>query len=303
MNISKFTLGTTQLGKHYGIANKSGKPKLLDANKILDVAIKQKINTFDTSPVYGNSEKILGDFFKKIPDFAPNIITKIPKIELDESVSSDKIFNQIKKSIDCSKNNLKVDFIPICLLHDPSDMLSFNGNVVESLIKLKNEGHIGKIGVSVYTPDDVKKFLKIKNFEVIQLPLNIFDLRLLKNGLLRKLFEEKKMIFARSVFLQGLFFLHPDKLPKKISMAQKPLQELHKISAEVGISVSSLAMGFVRSFEEITSMVIGVDSVEQLKNNIDLMDAPILSDQIKHRVFNISDNMPEKIINPALWDR
>ena len=65
--ISEITLGTAQLGFNYGIANKTGKPSIIIANEILKSALKYGINTFDTSPVYGKSEQIIGSFLKKIP--------------------------------------------------------------------------------------------------------------------------------------------------------------------------------------------------------------------------------------------
>ena len=45
MEISEITLGTVQLGKDYGIANKTGKPTREAANEILKVAY-DKWNTF-----------------------------------------------------------------------------------------------------------------------------------------------------------------------------------------------------------------------------------------------------------------
>lgn len=59
MNISKITLGTTQIGFDYGIANVSGKLDFQTAIKLLKFAWDNGINTFDTAPDYGNSEEII----------------------------------------------------------------------------------------------------------------------------------------------------------------------------------------------------------------------------------------------------
>ena len=60
--ISRITLGTAQLGMNYGIANINGKPNLKRVMDILNYSLKFGVKSFDTSPVYGNCEKIIGSF-------------------------------------------------------------------------------------------------------------------------------------------------------------------------------------------------------------------------------------------------
>ena len=64
MNISKITLGTAQLGFDYGISNKKGKPTDDQSYRILQTALDNGITSFDTAPVYGNSENLIGNFLK-----------------------------------------------------------------------------------------------------------------------------------------------------------------------------------------------------------------------------------------------
>ena len=89
MKISKLILGTAQLGLKYGIANINGKPDFKKSLNLLEFAWTNGINTFDTAPTYGNSEKILGKFIstknkneKKI--FV--IITKLQSIRLKKKI-------------------------------------------------------------------------------------------------------------------------------------------------------------------------------------------------------------------------
>lgn len=298
--ISKITLGTAQLGLDYGVSNKIGKPDHKSALGILNFAIKNGINSFDTAPSYGNSEEILGSCFDRTgSDFQPIIITKIPKIQFEKKSSFSEIYGKMKNSVINSMKRLGCSKIPICLYHHPQN--AFNDFVINSLNKLKEEGLVESIGLSTYTPDDVHKFLKIKEFDAIQIPINLFDLRLLNNGLIQELSKANKIVFARSIFLQGLFFLNPNKLPTHMSLSRKYLEELHNISNEYEISIPRLALTFARDIQGIDSLVIGVDDVIQLEMNLGILDSPPLSNKIIQRIYNTFNDIPEKIINPNTW--
>jgi len=301
--ISKITLGTAQLGMNYGVSNRVGKPTSQEAIQILKFATSHGINSFDTSPSYGNSEKIIGTFFEKIGrNNSVNIITKIPKIQFSQkSPSFDDVYSKVKKSICASSKRLKINKIPTCLLHNPSDIHNYDGFILKSLFKLKKEGLVDMIGVSTYTPQEVKEFLEIKEFDSIQIPINIFDTRLIKSKLLMKLIKSKKVIFARSVFLQGLFFLESNNIPSYLEIVKKPLNELNKISADYGISIPTIAFTFVRDLKGISSIVIGVESLEQLKTNIKLINSPSLSDEVIKLICKKFQGLPEQVINPSKW--
>ena len=305
MKISKMTLGTAQLGLEYGIANKTGKPNLQSTYDILQLVLNTGINVFDTASDYGNSEKIIGSFLTShnkisIPE-TPIIVTKIPKVQCIGAPSFQVIYDQIKRSILHSAKRLRIEKIPICLLHRASDMIEYDGLVTESLIKLREEKFVKMIGVSVYQPREIREFLKIKEFNVIQIPFNIFNNRLIKEGFLNELAQKGITIFARSVFLQGLFFFEPDSLPSYLQLATKPLQQLGEISSDLGISTAELALTFVRDSPGITSVVLGVETVDQLRENIKLMNSPPLSSEAKQRILDIFTDVPEELVNPDMW--
>ena len=303
MNVSKITLGTAQLGFDYGISNTNGKPTDKQSYRILQTALDNGITSFDTSPVYGSSEDLIGNFLKNNEYPNLTILTKISKIKSKNNHPSlDEVKGIVKKSLIASKDRLNVKKISICLLHDPLDMHSFDGFVVKSLKQLKKEGIIEGIGASIYTPNQAKEFLEINELDAIQIPLNLFDTRLIKDGSLTKLKNSGKIIFARSIFLQGLFFLDLDSIPNNMHFAKKPLEKLQMLSSKYGIEIKELAFSFVKDILEVDSMIIGVDTEEQLKNNIKLLDASPLSEEIKHELNNSFFNMSEELINPTLWN-
>ena len=299
MKISKITLGTAQLGMDYGIANLEGKPK--SPNSVLQYAIDNGISTFDTAPLYEEREKILGNFFQN-KQYNPTIISKISRIKLtDQTVSLEKIYSKIRKNVMNSLDNLQMDNLSICLLHHPPDMNNFNGLVRKSLVKLKEEGLIDNIGVSIYDPTDAEEFLQYDEFDVIQVPVNIFDRRLITSGILEKLKDAKKIILARSIFLQGLFFLDPFDLPKNLEIAKNPLKELNEFSLENNRTIHEIAFKFVRDLESITSLIIGVDNFEQLEQTLKLVNSEKLPEKIKKNLYNKFNDLPEELINPLMW--
>ena len=304
MNISKITLGTAQLGLDYGIANITGKPNLKNAMNLLTYAWNNGINSFDTALSYGNSEEIIGSFISSInkKDNEDVIVTsKLPKIEIKDDFSFDILYNYIKNRVLQSISNLKVNKIPIYLLHHPEDIYLKNGIAIECLNQIKDEGLIGMLGISIYDPKEVEFSLNFKEIDIIQVPINLFDHRLIKTGLLKKLNKRNIKIFARSVYLQGLFFKHLKALPQDLKIVEEPLKELHNIIERYQLDIAELAALFVRDIPEVSSLVIGAEKMEQIKKNIEILNKEPLNEEIREVILELFAEMPQKVIDPRLW--
>ncbi len=304
--LSKITLGTAQLGMNYGIANITGKPDFYSAIEILKFAWKNGINSFDTAPAYGNSEKIIGSFISSISKEEikkPVIVSKLPAINIEKNLTFDKIYSFINKNITLSLKNLKINRIPIYLLHLPSDLYIEDGIIIDCLNQVKNEGLIERFGLSVYNPEDVENSLRFKEIDAIQVPINLFDNRLIKMGLLKKLKQNGYMIFARSIYLQGLFFIPPENLPNRLEIAKKYLLKLRKLLKDIEFNIEKLAFLYVRDLPEITSLVIGSENIDQIAENIKLLKEKPLSDDIYQKINEEFNDIPERITNPSLWNK
>lgn len=305
MKISKITLGTAQLGTKYGIANVNGKPDFKTAIQILNYSWKNLINTFDTSPVYGNSEKIIGSFISSINKSnidKPLVITKLPAINKKDNLNFKFLYNSIKEQIKQSLYNLKIEKIPFYLIHHAPDIFFKEGLIIECLSQLKEEGLIERIGVSVYKTEEVEFSLEFKEINVIQIPINIFDHRFIKAGLLKRLKKKNLIVFARSIYLQGLLFVPPEKLPNNLEFARKQLISLRNLIGDYNIDINKLAFLFVRDLPEITSLVIGAEKIEQISKNLALLNEEPLPNEIRERINNQFSDVDEKIINPSFWN-
>ncbi len=289
IKLSKFTLGTVQLGLNYGIANRSGKPDKSEAYRILKLAVSKGINSFDTASLYGDSEDILGSFFstEKGTNIEPVITTKF-KIDPDEG----NVEKQIYRNVESSLKKLNINKIPVYMLHNAADMSSYGSIVNDTLKKIQNDGLINKLGVSVYDPEQASEMLDLGIYEAIQFPMNIFDQRMITSTMLDKLKERRIIVFVRSVYLQGLFFLDPLNLPQKLKKAKTPLLKLYELSQKEHLSIQQLAIAFARDLEGVSSLVIGVETSKQLEDNIEIMNCPKLKENTRESIRSIFGSVP-----------
>lgn len=280
----KIVIGGAQFGNHYGIANDKGVLKSKDVKNILDLAFKNGISFIDTAKSYGNSEKIIGDIISN-SNQKWNVVTKFNN-------SSYSLKDQYKSS----ENNLRM--IPYAVLsHSYDDYM--NLPFYKFLKKLKKDNKIKKIGVSVYTAKQIESILNTHKPDLIQCPLNILDTKLYKSGVLDKVKNEGIEIHARSIFLQGLFYLSKTKIKTKFPDLTNVVDQLDSISKEANLTISELSLLWVSSLNQIDKIVIGVDSTDQLKMHIATLNKKV-NKIIFDKALNINYRN-EKILNPTFW--
>lgn len=296
--LSKFCLGTVQFGLDYGISNNLGQVPQEEVNQILEYVVSTKINCFDTAQAYGNSEHVIGKFFKTQNSNDIKIISKI-KSELF-TASSDELCAEVASSLE----NLFVNSLFGLLLHDSK--ILYNWNEKESLLveKLKNNNLIKNFGVSIYTDEEFLLALENDKIELIQIPFNLFDQRAITKDWLKKAKEKNKLIFIRSIYLQGLLLMDIDKIPDHLKSAKKYLEFIDSLCSELGITKNELALSYVNNIAKDSIILFGCDTVEQAKENIDNFNNLTELDQktlgnIKKYLSNISEN----IYNPSKWEK
>ena len=300
---SKLSLGTVQLGIDYGISNADGKASPEVAQSILDTAFRAGINTVDTSESYGSAERLIGDFLApNATQYPINVVTKF-KINKPASYATDHLRNEISRSLQSSLKNLGLKKIPIYLFHaGKDDQLA---KLIEPLSvifqELRDQGFIDIAGISAYSPEDVDFVLEHDVVEAVQLPINIFDHRLINDGRLEKLEKHNKIVFARSIFLQGLVLMSTVELPGNLHEAEPFLLELEHLSKEAGRSIAELAFAFVNELKAVTSIVFGAVNIDQVRENVALLQTPSLAPGIRELVMKTFANVPERIVTPGLW--
>lgn len=287
MVISKITLGTAQFGMDYGINNQRGKIPKEEIFQILNTCVDKGILFFDTAHSYGNSESILGEFIKTTKSDV-NIFSKLPVCNYDD----------VESIVNESLRNLQIDTIDGYYVHSFESYVE-DPKLWDSLLKLKKDGKIRKIGFSLYYPEELEILLDNNvPFDIVQTPYNIFDQRFAKYFSLLK--SKGIEVFVRSVFLQGLLFKSPSKLSSSFLKVKDKISDIQRIPSENDIPLAALLMNFAIINENIDHVVVGIDNISNLKELISSLD---FSEKVQYFEkefldFRVDD---EDIILPFNW--
>lgn len=295
--ISEMTLGTVQLGRAYGINNSDGMPSFETSKAILDTALSKGIYTFDTANNYGESEAVLGKYFCQ-SNAEKTIITKIGFEDEKEDEVYESVFSQTRE---CAKK-LGLEKIPFVMLHSETYIPRYGKILTEAMKDLKKEGLADGIGVSFSRKDHLGEYLLGDDiYDCIQIAANMLDSDVFTSGLIEKIANQGISVYVRSVYLQGLFFKDTSKLIDVLKCAKPALDKLHTLADDNGISMSQLALSFMKQQKGISSLVLGAETVEQVLDSASLFDAPPLSDKVIDKINEIAEEVPPVVIRPWEW--
>ena len=286
--MNRIALGTVQFGMSYGVANQVGQITYKDGKAIIKEAKKAGVDTLDTAILYGRSEEVLG----KIDVSEFRVITKLPEIPQNKNIKA-----TILQSINDSLDRLKINCLTGILLHSPLQLLETGFDIIFSTLEeLKRNGLVEKIGFSIYSPNDLDRLWNNFKPDIVQAPFNIFDQRLLHSGWLQKMHRTGVEIHVRSVFLQGLLLMDHDIRPAKFQKWAQVWSRWHNWLKAQNISAIQAALDFVLSQKEIDKVVIGVDSLQHLKEILQVANHSKNVD-----LNNVTFTNDELLINPAHW--
>jgi aryl-alcohol dehydrogenase-like predicted oxidoreductase len=284
----KLALGTAQLGMKYGVANNIGRPSDVEVKKILQLASLHGVNTLDTAIAYGNCEERLG----KIGVSDWQIISKLPALRGD----SKNIDKEVRVLVQDSLRRLGVERIHGLLLHHPSQLLEKNGVALyRALEQVKQEGLVQKIGISIYDPLSLETFLLSFNFDIVQLPVNPFDRRVVISDWASRLKSLGIELHVRSIFLQGLLLMQKEKRPTQFDRWSPLWNKWHEWLQDMDMTSLQACLGFVSSIPLVDRILVGVESADQLLEVIEIMKKPAIV--IPQELA--SDDLD--LINPANW--
>ena len=295
--ISKFGLGTVQFGLDYGFTKRKSQDEV---NSILQTAVDNDVTLIDTAREYGDSENKIGNF---IENYKNNFViaTKLRLIDDLGNLTYFTLKNNIYKSVEESLEELQLNKIPILQLHQTVEEIYKNDDFWAVINQLKEDKLIDLFGVSVYELSETEFITKnFNNFvDFFQIPYNIFDRRF--DDIQKELDEHSIGLISRSTFLKGIIPCSVDEIPDCL-LDIKPFKlKLQEISDEFECSVAELASIFVYYNNYINSTILGVNSPEELENNIKSIDKfdKNLLDDIDFNMLRINDDY---LIDPRKWD-
>ena len=290
MGAQRLALGTAQFGFSYGVANQFGQVSRDEASAIIDCAKVAGLDSLDTAIVYGESEQRLGEI--GVGEW--QVISKLPAMP-DGHID---VAAWVQKLVLESLARLRVPKLHGLLLHRPQQLLDLKGEVLyKALIDLKDQGKVDKIGISIYGPDELDVLLPNFHFDLVQAPFNIIDRRLATSGWLKRLHQSGIEVHTRSAFLQGLLLMEHASRPKSFSRWQFLWDQWRDWLVEQSMTPVQACLGFVMLQPEISRVVVGVDSLKQLRDILASVETPRVMPPVTLESEDIN------LINPSCWEK
>jgi aryl-alcohol dehydrogenase-like predicted oxidoreductase len=290
-------LGTAQFGLAYGITNAQGQVPEIEVANLLSQASEDGIRWLDTAQAYGNAEDVLGRNLPAGQSF--RVISKLaaqtqPAFTAQDPEAWDQGFLH-----SCERLGLKS--LDALLLHAPTDLSKPGAIYLEEwLLKLRSRGLVQRIGVSIYAAEDLDG-VNPALLDLVQLPLSLYDQRLLQNGTLARLRARGTAIHARSLYLQGLLLTPAAQWPRWVSPEVRAHQQaLEALADHRGFRMIELALGFAREQTDLEAVVLGVCSVRELRELQQAWAAISPWQQSEWRTWALQD---PGILDPRCWPR
>jgi aryl-alcohol dehydrogenase-like predicted oxidoreductase len=246
----------------------------LTARTIIEAALEEGINYFDTADLYdfGENEKMVGKALKDVREKVI-IATKAGNRWNPERTgwSWDPSKEYIKEAVKGSLKRLNTDYIDLYQLHggtieDPID------ETIEAFEELKAEGFIRYYGISSIRPNVIREYVQKSNIVSVMMQYSILDRRPEEEAL-PLLHEQGISVVTRGPVAKGLL---SDKMLDKISekgyleYSEKDLRKtLPLLKEKIGASRSFTEIALQYNLENpaVASVVAGASSVEQIRSN------------------------------------
>jgi len=133
--------------------------------------------------------------------------------------------------------------------------------------------------------------------DIVQAPISIIDQRLLNSGWLSKLYKNDIEVHARSVFLQGLLLMSKKKRSSKFSQWNNLWKIWHDWLNDNKITALEATVRYALSIKEISRVIVGVDSKEQLQQIILASEGKL--PPTPSGLFTEETNL----LNPSNWNK
>jgi len=293
----RLVLGTAQFGLNYGIANVIGQPNARTVRRLVLSVWERGVRFFDTAQSYGASEAALGSALASHSlNSEACVITKL-KLENDGRETA-----AVLHSIEGSLERLKVQRLWGLLVHDETQLAQWHEVWGPMMDEARRAGLIGQVGISVYSPQHAKVALETEGLDIIQVPANVFDRRMLRAGVFDRARELGKTVFIRSVYLQGLVTMEPTSIPRSIPGARAAIAAFRQFCAEHQLDDGEFAVDHVRHQAPLARMIIGSETVAQATENCARLERSSFDEKVHHAWTARCPADDPVLIDPRGWN-
>lgn len=297
IEVSEISLGTWQVGGKWGSKFDDKK-----ADHIINTAIDNGVNFIDTADVYENglSEKAVGRVVNSRSEWI-HVATKCGR-QINPHIDEKYQPEVLKKYVEDSLKRTGLDVLDLVQLHCPPTDTYYRPEIFEMFDKLKDEGKIRNLGVSVEKVEEGIKAMQYPNVNTVQIIFNLFRQRPselffsqakkndvgiivrvpLASGLLTGKFDENTSFdsddhrnFNRDgdAFDKGETFAGVD-----YELGLKAVEELKKLFPDTK-NLAPIALKWILNFDEVSCIIPGASKVEHVESNLSIYDLPDLTEE------------------------
>jgi aryl-alcohol dehydrogenase-like predicted oxidoreductase len=317
-SISEISLGTWQVG------GKWGEPfSHANADHILNAAVDAGINFIDTADVYGDSEseKAVGRLVRSRSERV-YVATKCGR-RLQPHTADAYQPAALRGFVEDSLRNMGLETLDLVQLHCPPTEVYYRPEIFELFDRLKEEGKIQNLGVSVEKVEEGLKAIEYANVTTLQVIFNMFRQRpaelLFKEAQRRNVGIIVRVPLA-SGLLTGKFSAQTTFAPDDHRNFNRDGEAFDKGETFAGVdyntglaaveelknifpdqpSLAVQALRWILMFPEVSCIIPGASRPEQLLSNLKTEEAPALSAEQMTAVRAIYDRMIRPLVH-QVW--
>lgn len=250
--LSKLGLGASQFPAGVTSRGRSAEAEVTD---MLAAATRAGLGVLDAGSASASAEQILGAAMPRPTSMGLLI----------RSVRGDRGPDLVEQEIRATLFRLRVPKARAVVVQSASDLLHPSGaELWKRLMNLRDEGLFDQVGVSAYASDDPAALARRFRPDLLQAPASLLDQRLLLDGSLMAVREMGVEVHLRSIFLNGLLFLPPDRVPAQLKGAAGRLSRARRMIAEGRSDPLQAALGFALSRPEADAVIVGAATAAEL---------------------------------------
>lgn len=278
-----------------------GPTKDSESLEALETAWDHGVNFFDTADTYGHghSEDLLAKFLKnKLRDKV--VVASKVGWDFYHPGGSRKNFglDYIRFAIDESLKRLEIKYLDLYQLHNPSLELIREGKIIGVLEELKQQGKIRFIGISIHKEEEALAAIDDGRVDALQLVFNLLDQKMADRVFAYAQDKNIGVIVREPLacgFLTGKYtadhvFAKDDHrrrwLKDKLENEMKKIEQIKTALPSGRVSLTQAALEFVLGFDEVSVVIPGAKTREQVLQNLLAAEHPCLRAQ---EAFNLRE--------------
>jgi aryl-alcohol dehydrogenase-like predicted oxidoreductase len=251
-SLCKLGLGASQIPTGSGLR---GRPPEAEVRDMLIAAVRGDLGFLDTGGCSPAAENLVGQ----------NLPRPATMGVLVRSIRGERGPDAVEAEVRASLARLKLTHARAVVVQSASDLFAPSGMALwDRLKRLRDEGLFDQVGVCAYASDDPAGLARRFKPDIIQAPASLLDQRLLLDGSLMAVREMGIEVHLRSIFLNGLLFLPPDRVPAQLKGAAGRLSRARRMIAEGRSDPLQAALGFALSRPEADAVIVGASSAAEL---------------------------------------